>query len=104
MLLPNIINISETIKKLWSAEEFGLKIPSGEINRKSTEQELSLHATHLLNLIYVLPNIIKLSQIVWELWPAQNFGFRGGKYTTKKVRVVSLVCDTLLVLLFIPPI
>ena len=24
-----------------------------------------------------LPNIIKLSQTVWELWPAQDFGIRG---------------------------
>ena len=24
-----------------------------------------------------LPKIIKLSQTVWELWPAQDFGIRG---------------------------
>ena len=30
----------------------------------------------------------------WELWPAQDFGFRGDNYITKKVRVVSLVHDT----------
>ena len=40
------------------------------------------------------PNIIKLSQTVWELWPAQDFGFRGDKCLTKKVRVVSLAHDT----------
>ena len=40
-----------------------------------------------------LPNIIKLSQTVWELWPAQDFGFRGNNYITKTVRLVSLACD-----------
>ena len=38
--------------------------------------------------------MIKLSQTVWELWPAQEFGFRGNKYITKRVKVVSLVYDT----------
>ena len=41
-----------------------------------------------------LPNIIILSQSVWELWPAQDFGFRGDNYITRKVRVVSLSRDT----------
>ena len=40
-----------------------------------------------------LPNVIKLSQIVWELWPAQDFGFREDNYITKTVRVVSLARD-----------
>ena len=40
-----------------------------------------------------LPNIIKLSQTVWELWPAQDFGFRGDNYIMKTVRVVSLACE-----------
>ena len=40
-----------------------------------------------------LPNIIKLSQTVWELWPAQDFGFRGYNYITKTVRVVTLACN-----------
>ena len=44
-----------------------------------------------------LPNI-KLSRIVWKLWPAQDFGFRGDKYIMKKVRVVSLAATRLLVL------
>ena len=34
-----------------------------------------------------LPKIIKLSQIVWELWPAQDFGIKGDKYIMEKVRV-----------------
>ena len=74
-----------------SAQECGLEICSGEITRKRTEQELSfLHGTFLLDLIDV-PT--KLYQTVWELWPAQAFGFRGDKYITKKVRVVSLAHD-----------
>ena len=39
------------------------------------------------------PNIIKLSQKAWELWPAQDFGFRGDNYITKTVRVVILACN-----------
>ena len=41
-----------------------------------------------------LPCMIKLSQTVWELWPAQDLGFRGDKYITWKVRIVSLAYDT----------
>ena len=37
-----------------------------------------------------LPNIIKLSQTVWELWPAQDFGFRGDNYITKKCHSCTL--------------
>ena len=40
-----------------------------------------------------LPNIIILSQTVWKLWSAQDFGFRGDHYITKKVRVISLAHD-----------
>ena len=53
MPLPSI-KIFQTIKKLWSAQEFGLEIHSGEITRKRTEQELPFfHATLLLELNYV---------------------------------------------------
>ena len=41
-----------------------------------------------------LPNMIKLSQTVWKLWPAQDFGFRGDNYIMTTVRVVSLAHDT----------
>ena len=41
-----------------------------------------------------LPNIIKLSQTVWKLGPAQDFGFRGDKYIMQEVRLVSLARDT----------
>ena len=39
-----------------------------------------------------LQYIIKLSQTVMEMWPAQEFGFRGDKimYITKKINVVFL--------------
>ena len=40
-----------------------------------------------------LPNIIELPQTVWELWPAQDFRFRGDKYIMKNVRVVSLTLN-----------
>ena len=41
-----------------------------------------------------LPNMIKLSQTVWEVWPAEDFGFRGDNYIMKTVRIVSLASDT----------
>ena len=94
MPLPNIIKIFQTIKKLWSAQEFGIEIHSGEITRKRIEQELSfLHATLLLDLICIPTYFVKLSQIVWELWPAQDFYFRVANYIRKKVSVVSLARD-----------
>ena len=41
-----------------------------------------------------LPNIIKVYLRVSKLWSTQDFGFRGGTYVMKNVRVVSLACDT----------
>ena len=42
-----------------------------------------------------LPNIIKICLSESKLWSAQDFGFRGDNYITKKkVRVVSLAHDT----------
>ena len=52
--------------------------------------------------LHPLPNIIKLSQTIWELWPTQDFNFRGDNYITKKVRVISLARELPSVLLFIP--
>ena len=34
----------------------------------------------------LLPNIIKLSQTVWVLWPAQDFDFRAYMYIMEKVK------------------
>ena len=55
MPLPNIIKIFQTIQKLWSAQELGLEICSGEITwKKKRTKELSfLHVTLLLDLMYV---------------------------------------------------
>ena len=39
-------------------------------------------------------SLIKLSLTVWELWPAEDFSFRGYNYTLKTVRVVCLASDT----------
>ena len=43
--------------------------------------------------------VIKLSQTVWELWPAQDFGMRGDKYKMEKVTVL-LNTTCLLVLIY----
>ena len=46
-----------------------------------------------------LPNITKLSQIVWKLWLARDFGFRVDKYIIKKM-IVLLHATRLLVLIY----
>ena len=46
-----------------------------------------------------LPKIIKLSQTVWELWSAQDFGIRGDEYIMGKGRVL-LNTTCLLVLIY----
>ena len=38
--------------------------------------------------------MIKLSQTVCELWPAEDFGFRKDNYIMKTVKVVVLAQDT----------
>ena len=61
MPVLNIIKIFQTIK-LWSAQKFGLETRSGELTRKRKTQELFfLHATRLLDLIYIP---IKYYQII----------------------------------------
>ena len=41
-----------------------------------------------------LPNMIKLSYSIWELWPAEDFDLRLDNYIMKTVRLVSLAHDT----------
>ena len=36
-----------------------------------------------------IPNIPKLSQTVWELWPAQEFSFRGHRYDEENESCIS---------------
>ena len=68
---------------------------SMEITTQRIKWELSLLTRHAYwSSSSSLPNIIKLSQTVWELWPAQDFGFRGDNHIRKTVRVVSLARNT----------
>ena len=64
---------------------------SGEITNKDRVVSCMRHA--YLSSSSSLPNMIKLSQTVWELWPAEDFSFRGDNYKMKTVRVVSLAHD-----------
>ena len=85
-LYQNIIKIFQTIKKLCCSQEFGIEIFSLEITERKPKQKLSfLHTIFLLDLWMFLSIIIKLSQTVWELWPAQDFGFCRYKYQMKKL-------------------
>ena len=49
-----------------------------------------------------LSNIVKLSETVWELWPAQDYDFSEDKYIMKNVRVAYWHMTRLLAVLFIP--
>ena len=67
---------------------------SGETtNNKESESCLSCRRHTYWSSSTSLPNIIKLSQTIWELWPAWDFGLRGDNYTTKTWRVVTLACN-----------
>ena len=46
-----------------------------------------------------LPNIMKSSLTIWELWPEQDFGFRGDKYIKQKLSILhaTLVLDLIYV-------
>ena len=63
----------------------------GRLHKEESESCLSCmgHASSSF-----LPNIIKICLRVSKLWSAQDFGFSEGNYVMKKVRVVSLACDT----------
>ena len=59
-----------TIKKLWSAQEFGLEICSGVITRKNKARVVLLAydtPNFLTDLIYVPTYYYQISQTVWEL-------------------------------------
>ena len=78
MPVPNIIKIFQTIEKLWSTQEFGLEICSGQITRKKTKQKLSfLHETLLLDPIYVPMKYYQIISNSIGVKPAQDFWFQG---------------------------
>ena len=91
MPLPNIIKIFQTFKKLWSTQESGVEIHSGEITRKKEQSNCPSCMWHsYLTWCMSLPNMMNFfSQTIWELWPAQDFCFRGEKYIRKKVSCLS---------------
>ena len=85
-----LYQIFQTIKKFNIVRTRIQLRNSFRVLRRQKHELSFLHTIHLLDLIYVpLPIIIKLSQTVWELWPSEDFGFRGHKYIMKKI-VVSL--------------
>ena len=92
--------IFQTIKKLWSAQEFGLEIHSGEITTKRIEQELFfLHAALLLDLIYVHTIFYQIISNNMGVRPAQDFCSRTDTCIKKNVTLLHMNC--LLVFLFI---
>ena len=68
---------------------------SGEITNNGEESEscLSCMRHYYWSSTSSLTNMIILSQTVWELWPAEDFGFREDNYIMKTVRVVSHACN-----------
>ena len=93
MPLPNIIKICLRVSKLWSARDFGFR-GDNYITKKKV-RVVSLARDTLtdppLHFYQILSYYLK--QYGRELWPAQNFGFRGDNYITKAVRIISLARD-----------
>ena len=92
MYLPNIIKLSQTVLELWPAQDFDFR---GDKYITKIVRVVSLApymptGPPLLDLIYVPTKYYQIISTVLELWPAQDFDFRGDKYITKIVRVVSL--------------
>ena len=89
MPLPHIIKIFQTIKKLRSAQEFGLEIHSGEITWKKEKKELSfLHVIFLLDLMYVPTKYYQIISNSIEVMAYTKFLFQG-EYIKKKVSIFS---------------
>ena len=70
------------------------RLQGRQLHNKASERSLSCTRHAYLSSSSFLPNIIKLSETVYELWPAQDFGLKGDNYITKTVRVVTLAGDT----------
>ena len=99
MSLPNNIKIFQTNKKLNMDKNLAKKFVLGRFPEDQSKSCPSCMWYSYLTWYLSLPIIIKLSQTVWELWPAEDFGFRGNKYM-KKVRVVFLALNTPTILIF----
>ena len=68
MPVPDIIKIFQTIKKLWSAQEAGLEIHSGEITQEKEQSKSCPFMWHSYLIWYMShQNIIKLPQTLWEM-------------------------------------
>ena len=99
MLLPNIIKIFQNIKKLWSAQEFGWEIHSGEITRIRMEQKFSfLHANFLLDMIYIPTIYYQIISYSMGAMASTRFLLPG----RRKWELSLLHATCLLVLFFIP--
>ena len=97
------LKICLEVSKLWSAQGWSTDFCFRGDNYLTKEVRVfSLACDDYWSSSSSLPNIIKLSQTVWELWSAQDFSWRGDNYITKIVRVISLAATHLLVLLIIP--
>ena len=88
--LPNITKIFLRVSKLWSAQRWVYNFCfRGDIYITNKVSCLSCTRHAYWSSSSSLPNIIKLSQTVWELWPAQDFGFKGDNYIMKTVSRLS---------------
>ena len=93
MSLLYIIKLSQTVWELWPAQYFRFRRDNKTIHNEESKNCLSCTRHAYLSYSSSLPNIIKLSQTVWELWPAQDFCFRRDNHITNIVRVISLASN-----------
>ena len=79
------------VSKLWSTQGcvYRFLLQRRWLHNEESGSNLSCTWHDYLPSSSSLPNIIKLSQTVWRLWPAQDLCFRGDNYIMKTVRVVS---------------
>ena len=88
--------LSKSFKPHTQGFTSSLEIHSGEVTRKQPQQRLSLlHMTHLLFDTNVSTKYHQNMSRGYQSYGHQDFGFREDNYIIKKkVRVVSLPCDT----------
>ena len=88
--------LSKSFKPHTQGFTSSLEIHSGEVTRKQPQQRLSLlHMTHLLFDTNVSTKYYQNMSRGYQSYGHQDFGFREDNYIIKKkVRVVSLPCDT----------
>ena len=94
MPVPNIIKIYQIIEKLWSAQEFGWEICSGEIIKKKNKARFVLLVCDTPTWLDISPYQILSNYLKqYEIYSLHKISF-SGEITTKKKVIVDLLHTT----------